>query len=87
METNKNKSITPFNKVLYVAFIVLACYQTFAKHAYVEAAASMGIALAFDPFTAEQSWEERPLWQKIWLFVHLALVGLLFGLGVGIGDQ
>jgi hypothetical protein len=87
MKNNKNKSIAPFNKVLYLLFIVFALYQVLAKYSYVEAAGSLGIALAFDPFDTEQSWNERPIWQKIWLFVHLATVGLLFGLGVGIGDK
>jgi hypothetical protein len=87
MENNKNKSIAPFNKVLYLLFIVFASYQVLAKQSYIDAAGSLGIALAFDPFNTEQSWNERPMWQKIWLFVHLAIVGLLFGLGVGIGDK
>jgi hypothetical protein len=43
--------------------------------------------LAFDPFNTEQPWNERPLWQKIWLIVHLAIVALLFGYGVGIADK
>ncbi len=87
MENAKNKSIAPFNKVLYLLFIALALYQVLAKHSYVDSAASLGIALAFDPFNTEQPWNERPTWQKIWLFVHLAIVGLLFGLGVGLGDK
>ncbi|AWA30746.1 hypothetical protein HYN48_12000 [Flavobacterium magnum] len=87
MENNKIKSVTPFNKVLYFLFIALAGYQFFAKHAYVDSAATLGIALAFDPFNPEQSWPRRPLWQKIWLFAHLGIVGLLFGLGIGIGDR
>lgn len=87
METTKNKSITPFNKVLYIGFIALAVYQLVAKDSYVEAAASLGIALAFDPFDTQQTWNERPTWQKVWLFAHLAAVGLLFGLGVGLGDK
>ncbi|MFN3969244.1 hypothetical protein [Flavobacterium sp.] len=87
MENNKNRSVAPFNKVLYLLFIVFAIYQIFAKHSHIDAAASLGIALAFDPFDTQQPWNERPLWQKIWLFVHLAAVGLLFGLAVGIGDK
>lgn len=87
MENTKNKSITPFNKVLYVLFIALSLYQILVNHSYVESAASLGIALAFDPFNTQQPWNERPMWQKVWLFVHLAVVGLLFGLGVGLGDK
>jgi hypothetical protein len=87
MENTKNKSIAPFNKVLYLLFIVFAAYQVFAKQSYVDAAGSLGIALAFDPFNTQQPWKERPIWQKIWLLIHLAAVGLLFGLGVGQGAK
>lgn len=50
----------------------------------MEAAASMGIGLAFDPFDTEQKWNERPKWQKAVLIVHLALVAALFGFGIGL---
>lgn len=40
--------------------------------------ASLGIALAFDPFEPDRHWKERPWWQKAWLLVHVAVVfGLL----------
>jgi hypothetical protein len=83
----ENKNITPFNRILYIMFVIFAAYQFFGQHAYVEAASSLGIGLAFDPFNTEQPWNERPLWQKIWLFAHLAIVALLFGYGVGIADK
>lgn len=83
----ENKTITPFNRILYIMFVVFAVYQFFSHHAYMDAAASLGIGLAFDPFNTQQPWNERPLWQKIWLIVHLAIVALLFGYGVGIGDK
>lgn len=86
METYAKKQLLPFNKVLYAMFILLATYQVF-NHNYIDSAATLGIGLAFDPFKAEQPWHERPRWQKIWLLVHLALVALLFGLGVGIADR
>ncbi|TDP61158.1 hypothetical protein [Flavobacterium dankookense] len=87
MESSKNNFSTPFNKVIYTLFIALGIYQAFANNSYIDAAVSLGIGLAFDPFNTEQTWIERPKWQKIWLLFHLALVALLFGLAVGIGDQ
>ena len=45
-----------------------------------------GIALAFDPFDQAQSWKERPVWQKVWLLVHLALVAALLGYEIGFND-
>jgi H+/Cl- antiporter ClcA len=53
----------------------------------LEAASALGVGLVFDPFDPQQTWKERPLWKKVWLFVHLAVVAGLFGLGVGIGDK
>jgi hypothetical protein len=87
METKETRSIAPFNKVLYGLFIVLGAYQIFINKDYVNASASFGIGLAFDPFNVTQPWKERPLWQKVWLFVHLALVAFIFGLGVGLNDK
>jgi len=54
---------------------------------YIQAASSMGIGLAFDPFDAEQKWTDRPTWQKSILIIHLALAAAMFGLGVGLNDK
>lgn len=72
---------TPFNKYLYIGFILLGLYQAFFSKDYMQAAASLGIALAFDPFDTDQKWDERPQWQKAVLLIHLAVVAILFGLG------
>ena len=53
----------------------------------MQATASLGIALAFDPFNTEQKWNERPKWQKAVLIIHLALVAALFGFGIGLNDK
>lgn len=45
----------------------------------MQAVASLGIALAFDPFNTEQKWNDRPSWQKLTLITHLSVVfGLFF---------
>ncbi len=72
---------TPFNKFLYIGFVGIGLFQAFSTHEYLQAASSMGIALAFDPFDTEQKWDARPFWQKAVLILHLVLVGLLFGIG------
>jgi hypothetical protein len=74
---------TPFSKYLYIGFIVLGLYQAFSTKDYMQAAASMGIGLAFDPFNTEQKWNDRPTWQKAILLIHLAIVAALFGFGIG----
>jgi hypothetical protein len=40
----------------------------------------LGIALAFDPFDQAQKWQNRPLWQKAVLMIHLAVVAVLLAL-------
>ena len=78
---------TPFNKFLYVGFLALGLYQALINKDYIQAASSMGIGLAFDPFDTEQKWTDRPTWQKAIMIIHLALVAAMFGLGVGLNDQ
>ena len=78
---------TPFNKYLYIGFLLLGTYQALINKDYIQAAASFGIGLAFDPFDPSQSWNERPTWQKIVLYVHLAIVAAMCGLGVGSNDK
>ena len=78
---------TPFNKFLYIGFLMLGFYQAVIKKDYMEAVASLGIALAFDPFDTEQKWNDRPIWQKAVLIIHLVLVAGLFGFGIGLNDK
>ena len=73
-----------FSKYLYIGFIALGTFQTFFTSDYYQAAASFGIALAFDPFDHEQKWKERPTWQKDVLIIHLGIVAALFGYAFGI---
>jgi hypothetical protein len=53
----------------------------------LQAAASLGIGLAFDPFGTEQKWNERPTWQKTVLIFHLALVAAMFGFGISLNEK
>jgi hypothetical protein len=79
-----NKSI---NKFLYIGFLLLGLFQAFFSKDYMQAAASLGIGMAFDPFNPEQKWNDRPTWQKAVLIIHLALVATMFGLGIGLNDK
>ena len=78
---------TPFNKVLYFGFLLLGIYQALFSRDYMQAAASLGIGLAFDPFNHDQKWNDRPTWQKAVLIVHLGLVAAMFGFGIGLNDK
>jgi len=77
----------PFSKHLYIGFLLLGLYQAIFSKDYVQAAASLGIGLAFDPFNPEQKWNDRPTWQKAVLIIHLALVAAMFGFGIGLNDK
>jgi hypothetical protein len=78
---------TSFNKFLYIGFLLLGLYQATISKDFMQATASMGIGLAFDPFNPEQKWNDRPTWQKAVLIIHLALVAAMFGLGIGLTDK
>ena len=78
---------SPFNKFLYIGFLLLGLFQAFFSKDYMQATASLGIALAFDPFNQEEKWNDRPTWQKAVLIVHLAFVAALFGFGIGMDDK
>ena len=78
---------TPFNRFLYIGFLLLGLFQAFFSKDYMQATASLGIALAFDPFNQEQKWNNRPTWQKAVLIIHLALIAALFGFGIGLNDK
>jgi mannose/fructose/N-acetylgalactosamine-specific phosphotransferase system component IIC len=73
---------TKIYKFLYIGFLLLGLFQAFFSKDYMQAAASLGIGMAFDPFNQEQKWNDRPTWQKAVLIVHLAVVGLLFGYAI-----
>jgi hypothetical protein len=77
----------PFNKFLYLGFLILGIYHAFFNKDYMQTASSLGVGLAFDPFNAEQKWDERPAWQKAVLVLHLALVAAMFGFGIGLNDR
>lgn len=74
---------TSFNKILYIGFVLLGLFQVFFSKDYLQAASSIGIALAFDPFDPEQKWNDRPTWQKAVLIVHLAVAAALLGYAIG----
>lgn len=78
---------SPFNKFLYIGFLLLGLFQAFFSNDYMQATASLGIALAFDPFNQEEKWNDRPTWQKAVLIIHLAFVAALFGFGIGMNDK
>jgi hypothetical protein len=86
METLQNKSTVILFRIMYVLFLMIAAYEIIFKKDYVQAASQLGIALIFDPFNQQISWSNRPVWQRAWLIIHLAITAALLGLGIGLND-
>ena len=78
---------TAFNKYLYIGFVILGIYHAIANQDYIQAASSLGIGMAFDPFNPEQKWTERPIWQKAALIIHLGLCAAFLGYEIGFADR
>ena len=67
-----------YSKWLYLGFILFGLYQLFIRKNFSESVMFLGVALAFDPFDQNQTWNDRPVWQRVVLILHLALVFFLF---------
>ncbi len=81
--TYKNNSAAKIrhdNKYTYSTLVVLAIACIWQKQ-FASAVICAAIALAFDPFNQQIKFNNRPIWQKAWLVLHLAAVMLLVGLG------
>jgi hypothetical protein len=59
-------------RLAYFLYLVLVVYQLFIGN-YEWAITNFGIAMVFDPFDAAGKFNHRPLYQKLWLYVHLTL--------------
>ena len=84
---NYHKMKSPIHKFLYIGFLFLGIYQALFTKDYMQAAASLGIGMAFDPFNQEQKWSDRPTWKKTILFIHLGFVATLFIIGFASGSK
>lgn len=59
-------------RLAYFIYLVLVVYQLFTGD-YEWAVSNFGIAMVFDPFDSSVSWKDRPRYQRVWLYSHLAL--------------
>jgi hypothetical protein len=76
-ETAKNWA-APFLRLGYYAFVLLAIYHLFLQKDIGDAVMNLGVALIFDPFDQNQTWAQRPIYQRAWLIVHLTVMLGLF---------
>jgi hypothetical protein len=81
MKSNHN-----IQRFLYGGFTTLGIYKIVTGH-FGDAAMYFGIALINDPFDQTVTWKERPVWQRIWLIVHLGLCAGAFGFELGTNDS
>lgn len=73
-ENSKPKDLTfKYNRFLYSAFVVLSVYFLITQQ-WDSAMSNLAIALIFDPFDQKVMWQNRPLYQRVWLIVHLTIV-------------
>ncbi len=68
---DKERSIQ-INRIAYILYLGLVLFLVFIGD-YEWATINLGIALIFDPFDASIKWQQRPRYQKAWLFGHLML--------------
>jgi len=73
----------PLSRYLYAGFVLLALYYLIILRDFSNVGNSLGIALAFDPFNPDQPWKERPLWQRVWLIIHLMCIVLAYAMSFG----
>jgi hypothetical protein len=66
------------NRIMYGIMVALAIYFWYAGNTGY-APVYLGLALIFDPFRQEEGWSQRPVYQKVWLLVHVGLLFMLFG--------
>jgi hypothetical protein len=71
-----------FNTAFYAMFLLLTIYHVVFREDFLDAASTLGIALIFDPFDQKMAWNQRPVWQRTWLILHLIILGALFAVGV-----
>lgn len=78
MTTTDTKPLAQnWNKPAYIALTLLGLVFLYAQD-LSQAVIFLGISLVFDPFDIETAFQKRPLYQRVWLIVHLALVLTLF---------
>jgi hypothetical protein len=78
-DTKIKPANTSFNKYAYAVFVIVAIIFGAMKD-YSQAAIFMSLALVFDPFNQAIKFDQRPLWQRVWLIVHLVISLGLFAL-------
>jgi len=76
-ETNTKEAARNINKPAYAVLLLAGIIYLIQKD-ISQALIFLGLALVFDPFNVEIPFTKRPMYQQLWLFVHLSVtLGLL----------
>ncbi len=87
MEKSRSENVKqPINRWLHLGFVMFGLYKLTAPQ-YGDAAMYVGISLAFDPFDPTVTWKLRPLWQRAWLIILLAIAAAGFGMEIGTNES
>lgn len=80
IETKQKKAIQ-INRPAYVV-LLLAGICFLIQRNFSEAVIFWGLALVFDPFNTSIPFQKRPVYQQLWLIVHLSITLALFVLDI-----
>lgn len=69
---NTKTSTGKFEKIAYTVFVIAGIYFLIRKD-YSNAIVFWGLAPIFEPFDAKVPFAKRPLYQRVWLFVHVSI--------------
>ncbi len=75
--TEKTPKVYNVNKPAYAFFLLVGIIFLIQKD-FSQAVIFWGLALVFDPFNTEIPFQKRPVYQQLWLLVHLSIVFALF---------
>lgn len=79
-EVPKFKRVYPY---FYGGLLLIAAIHWLVFKDLMNGAIAFNLALAFDPFDHKVTWKDRPLWQRIWLVVHVTIgIGLIIGMAI-----
>ena len=81
MEKNiRLRSIRKYcNRAAYISFLLIASVFLYLEN-YPDAMMYLGLAFIFDPFDSSVTYKDRPLYQRLWLLVHLAVTLLVLAI-------
>jgi cytochrome b561 len=71
---------TKINRLLYLLFIIVGV-SSLIMQMYMTTISLLGLSILFDPFDANQSWREKPFWQKaVFITQGTIVIGLFIPL-------